>query len=182
MLLGQVGTSLTHALFLVLHRFFRAHQQILHAPVLCLFGTNGDFQTDHKRSKTSQRQHCTAGMISRFRWKKDIFQFCVHVSQVYTKWMFLVLHNRVTIWQPAFLGKKIQLKLFKILSKIIKTGIKITTQEIFWNLVAARKKRKTKKKEWSLPCVQDSKGDNKNLLCLVFSNFCDSCLYTSSLM
>lgn len=75
MLLGQMGTFQTHALFLVLHRFFRPHQQILYALVIHLFGTNGDFQADHRCSKTSQWWHWTAWMVITFRWKKDVFQF-----------------------------------------------------------------------------------------------------------
>lgn len=53
--------------------------------------------------------------------------------------------------------QKIQLKLFKILSEIIRTGIKVTTREIFWNLVVPRKKEKEKRKNEAFPVYKTQK-------------------------
>lgn len=107
--------------------------------------------------QTSQWQHYTAWMVITFTWKKTLSSFVFRCPKytLYTKFFGSTQYScHLTVclsWQ------KIQLKLFKILSKIIKNGIQVTTWEIRWNLVVPRKKEKEKRKNEVFPVYRTQK-------------------------
>lgn len=84
--------------------------------------------------------------------KKDVVHFHIQVSQVWFEWIFNFYSYTVQCCLTACLSwQKIGLKLFKILSEIIKNGIQVTTREMFWNLVVSRRKKRKKKRNEAFP-------------------------------